>query len=59
MLLMIKIKNYKEERIILDGECQRISRTLEDNIQQLKELEKQARSLDAANNKLNSILAVA
>lgn len=46
----------KEERNRLEGECERQRKTLEESIALLKNLERDARSLEATNSKLEKIL---
>lgn len=43
----------------MDSECERIVKSLEDGINLLKMLEKEARAIEASNSKLTSILSVA
>jgi hypothetical protein len=46
----------KEERNRLDGECERQFKTLEESLALLKILERDARTLEATNSKLENIL---
>lgn len=58
-LLLNKIKGSKDERNRADQQHQRLQRTLDDNINVLKNLEKDARRLESENSKLQSVLLVA
>lgn len=49
----------KDERNRCDLDNERLHKALEDGINTLKSLEKEARRLDAENSKLNSYLAMA
>ena len=53
------LKNLKEERNRNEEECERLNKLLEESVATLKQLEKEARQLEASNNKLDSILSQA
>jgi septal ring factor EnvC (AmiA/AmiB activator) len=55
----MQIKNLKEERNKTDLENEKLQRQLEESINALKVLEKEARFLESSNNKLASMLVVA
>lgn len=55
----MKIKTLKEERNKIDADSEKYVKNLEDSIGYLKTLEKEARALEASNQKLGGILEVA
>ena len=57
--LSLNLKNLKEERNRNEEECERLNKLLEESVATLKQLEKEARQLEASNNKLDSILSQA
>lgn len=57
--LIFQIKTLKEDRNKIDAESEKYVKNLEDSIGYLKTLEKEARALEASNQKLGGILEVA
>ena len=57
--MTINLKNLKEERNRNEEECERLNKLLDESIASLKQLEKEARQLEASNSKLDTILGQA
>ena len=54
--LTLNLKQLKEERNKNEEECERLNKLLDESINTLKQLEKEARHLEASNTKLDNIL---
>jgi chromosome segregation ATPase len=54
--LTVQLKQLKEERNKNENECERLNKLLDESINTLKQLEKDARHLETSNTKLDNIL---
>jgi hypothetical protein len=50
------LKQLKEERTKQENECERLNKVLDESLNTLKSLEKEARQLESTNTKLDNVL---